>query len=125
MGHTLAGWTGTALASVGFTLCGLAVVATSGLLALAGAAVLLLALLTTWLLHLAGWGKPGGPRPAGLRHWRAKDPTARAGHTDCLGCRLAGRSGRTAAAGTPALPLPSRPSHGDTPALEPYAVSEP
>ncbi|MFF3883707.1 HGxxPAAW family protein [Streptomyces sp. NPDC001914] len=91
LGHTVAGWTGTGLAALGFGLCGFAMVRSSGLLALAGAAVLALALLTTWALHLAGWGKPSGPRPAAQWDWRVRDVTARDGHDDCLGCRLAGR----------------------------------
>jgi|SRR5690242_2067098 hypothetical protein len=91
LGHTVAGWSGAGIAVPGFGLCGLAMVKASGLLALGGAGVLVLALLTTWMLHLAGWGKPGGPRPAAQWDWRVKDLAARDGHADCLGCRLAGR----------------------------------
>ncbi|MET7986887.1 HGxxPAAW family protein [Streptomyces sp. NPDC005281] len=91
LGHTVAGWSGAGIATLGFGLCGLAVVTASGLLALAGAAMLALALLTTWVLHLLGWGKPSGPRPAAQWDWRVRDLTARDGHTECLGCRLAGR----------------------------------
>ncbi|WP_327188151.1 HGxxPAAW family protein [Streptomyces sp. NBC_01334] len=91
MGHTVAGWTGMGITSLGFGLCGLGVIAASGRLLLAGAAVLILALLATWMLHLAGWGKPSGPRPAAQWDWRVRDLSARNGHTDCLGCRLAGR----------------------------------
>ncbi|MFJ5777068.1 HGxxPAAW family protein [Streptomyces sp. NPDC093094] len=107
MGHTLAGWTGVAVASAGSALCGLGVVAVSGPLVLTGTAVLLLALLVTWALHLAGWGKPPGPRPAGQRHWRVKDPIARGGHPGCLGCRLAGRRGHAPALARPTPPVPS------------------
>ncbi|MEU6272081.1 HGxxPAAW family protein [Streptomyces populi] len=91
LGHTVAGWSGAGVAVLGFGLCGLAVVKASGLLALGGAGVLVLALLTTWMLHLAGRGKPSGPRPAAQWDWRVKDLAARDGHADCLGCRLAGR----------------------------------
>lgn len=91
LGHTAAGWTGTGIASAGFGLCGLALIAGSAVLLLAGVGILLLAVLITWMLHLAGWGKPSGPRPADQWDWRVKDLTARGGHADCLGCRLAGR----------------------------------
>ncbi|MEV0185307.1 HGxxPAAW family protein [Streptomyces sp. NPDC050625] len=91
MGHTVAGWTGMGIATLGFGLCGLGAVAVSGLLVLAGVAVLSLALLTTWMLHLAGWGKPTGPRPVSQWDWRVRDLSVRDGHPDCLGCRLAGR----------------------------------
>ncbi|MGW2822925.1 HGxxPAAW family protein [Streptomyces sp. NPDC001443] len=86
LGHTVAGWSGAGIAVLGFGLCGLAMVRASGLLALGGVAVL-----TTWMLHLAGWGKPSGPRPVAEWDWRVRDRTARGGHADCLGCRLAGR----------------------------------
>ncbi|MFF3446301.1 HGxxPAAW family protein [Streptomyces sp. NPDC002667] len=91
LGHTVAGWTGAGIATLGFGLCGFAVVTASGLLALAGAAVLVLALLSTWALHLAGWGKPSGPRPADQWDWRVRDLAARDGHADCAACRLAAR----------------------------------
>nr|WP_107909017.1 HGxxPAAW family protein [Streptomyces chartreusis] len=91
LGHTVAGWTGTAIASVGFVLCGLSVIVTSGLLVVSGIAVIVLAAVITWILHLAGWGKPSGPRPVDQWDWRVKDLTARSGHPGCLGCRLAGR----------------------------------
>nr|WP_252981294.1 HGxxPAAW family protein [Streptomyces chartreusis] len=91
LGHTVAGWTGTAIASVGFVLCGLSVIVTSGLLVATGIAVIVLAAVVTWILHLAGWGKPGGPRPVDQWDWRVKDLAARSGHPGCLGCRLAGR----------------------------------
>ncbi|AWT40923.1 MULTISPECIES: HGxxPAAW family protein [Streptomyces] len=106
MGHTAAGWTGTAVATLGSSLCGLGLVTVSRPLLYAGAGVLLLALLVTWALHLAGWGKPSGPRPVEQWHWRVRDTGARAGHPGCLGCRLAGRSGarqtRPVAVRTPA-----------------------
>lgn len=95
LGHTLAGWTGMAVGTLGSAVCGLGVITASGTLALVGAGLLLVALLITWALHLAGWGKPSGPRPAEQWDWRVRDTGARAGHPDCLGCRLAGRHGRT------------------------------
>lgn len=58
MGHTVAGWTGTATAVVGCTVLGVAVAAVSLPVALAGTGLTLGAALLTWLLHLAGWGKP-------------------------------------------------------------------
>ncbi|MER6425366.1 HGxxPAAW family protein [Streptomyces sp. NPDC001137] len=91
LGHTVAGWTGTAVALVGFCVAGLGVIAVSAALVISGAAVIALAAVITWLLHLAGWGKPSGPRPADQWHWRVKDLGARQGHPNCLGCRMAGR----------------------------------
>ncbi|MET9613681.1 HGxxPAAW family protein [Kitasatospora indigofera] len=113
MGHTVAGWTGSALTIAGSTVLGLAFVAGSPAGVGAGGAILVLAALTTWLLHLSGWGKPTGPRPAGRRDWRTRDTAARQGHPDCLGCRLAGRRPRTG----PVL----RPQAGPAPAANPRA----
>jgi hypothetical protein len=89
LGHTVAGWTGTTIAILGSTVCGLGVVAASAALILVGVAILALAALATWMLHLTGWGKPSGPRPPGQRDWRVKDLEARYGHPNCLGCRIA------------------------------------
>ncbi|MFH9607738.1 HGxxPAAW family protein [Streptomyces sp. NPDC017448] len=94
LGHTVAGWAGTGAAVTGLALTGVAVVAVSVPLALAGAGVTLGAAVLTWLLHLAGWGKPSGPRPESEWPWRVRDTAARQGHPDCLGCRLAGRGAR-------------------------------
>ncbi|MFJ1708948.1 HGxxPAAW family protein [Kitasatospora sp. NPDC088346] len=97
MGHTVAGWTGSAIALSGFTIAGVAMCAGSvpgiglGTVLVAAGAV------TTWLLHLAGWGKPSGPRPEAQWDWRVRDTMA--GHADCLGCRLAGRGRRAGAPG--------------------------
>ncbi|MEU0008040.1 HGxxPAAW family protein [Streptomyces sp. NPDC006314] len=91
MGHTVAGWTGTGVAVTGFTICGLGMITVSTSLILAGVATLALAVLITWVLHLAGWGKPSGPRPADQWDWRVKDLAARHGHPHCVGCRIAGR----------------------------------
>ncbi|MCX5195167.1 hypothetical protein OOK31_14870 [Streptomyces sp. NBC_00249] len=108
-GHTVAGWTGTALALVGFTGAGLGVVAawTPGIWL--GLAVVALSGLVTWLLHLAGWGKPTGPRPVAEWDWRVRDSSARAGHADCLGCRISGPR-RAAAAALPARSAASLPA---------------
>jgi hypothetical protein len=98
LGHTVAGWTGTAIGLVGLCVTGLSVVAVSLPLALAGAAILGTAVVVTWVLHLAGWGKPGGPRPAEEWSWKVRDASARYGHPDCVGCRLAGRGSARSAA---------------------------
>ncbi|MFI8211313.1 HGxxPAAW family protein [Streptomyces werraensis] len=95
-GHTVAGWTGCGIALAGTALLGAGVCTVSGPLLAAGAAVDVLALLVTWVLHLAGWGKPSGPRPREEWSWRVRDSGARAGHAECLGCRWAGRRGGTA-----------------------------
>ncbi|WP_031013902.1 HGxxPAAW family protein [Streptomyces sp. NRRL F-5727] len=114
LGHTLAGWTGTALATLGCAALGAALCLGSARTAAAGAALLVAAALTTWLLHLAGWGKPSGPRPAAQWDWRVRDATARTGHPDCLGCRIAGRRvpARPAAlaAAPPAARRPTAPA---------------
>ncbi|MGW2281910.1 HGxxPAAW family protein [Streptomyces sp. NPDC001770] len=103
LGHTLAGWTGTALAIVGAAGAGAAVCVASPSGVLLAGAVTVAAGVVTWLLHLAGWGKPGGPRPAEEWSWRVRDTRARAGHPDCLGCRMAGR--RAARTGEAAVPV--------------------
>ncbi|MFB7368931.1 HGxxPAAW family protein [Streptomyces sp. NPDC056222] len=92
MGHTVAGWTGTGIATAGCTAMGVAFAARSTMGLALGGAVVALAALTTWFLHLAGWGKATGPRPVDQQHWRVRDTAARRGHPDCLGCRLAGRN---------------------------------
>lgn len=102
LGHTVAGWTGTAIALIGFTAMGLAVVLASPAVAVCGGLVMVLSILVTWMLHVAGWGKPTGPRPAIEWSWRVRDLGARQGHPHCLGCRLAGRTGAPAAAIIPA-----------------------
>ncbi|MET7683266.1 HGxxPAAW family protein [Streptomyces sp. NPDC005423] len=91
LGHTVAGWTGMAVATLGSGLCGLGLIMVSGPLLYVGVGVLALALLVTWSLHLGGWGKASGPRPAEQWDWRVRDTGAKAGHSDCLACRLAGR----------------------------------
>ncbi|MFD0397402.1 HGxxPAAW family protein [Kitasatospora sp. NPDC127121] len=92
MGHTIAGWTGSVIAILGFTVAGAALVLGSAAGLWAGGILTALGALASWLLHLAGWGKPTGPRPPAHRHWRTPDPAGRQGHPHCLGCRLAGRT---------------------------------
>ncbi|MFJ3137119.1 HGxxPAAW family protein [Streptomyces sp. NPDC102359] len=90
-GHTVAGWTGCGIAVTGTAVLGAGLCTGSGPLLVAGAVVVAVALLVTWGLHLAGWGKPSGPRPREQWDWRVRDTGARAGHPRCVGCRLAGR----------------------------------
>ncbi|WP_330328624.1 hypothetical protein OHS33_01975 [Streptomyces sp. NBC_00536] len=103
MGHTVAGWTGTVVAVLGSTVTGGALCLgwTPGLWL--GLALLVLSVLATWVLHLAGWGKPSGPRPHSQRDWRVRDTAAHAGHAQCVGCRVAAR-GVPGPAAAPALP---------------------
>ncbi|WP_216591846.1 HGxxPAAW family protein, partial [Streptomyces brasiliscabiei] len=101
-GHTVAGWTGTAIGTVGSTALGLGVCGWAPGFVL-GAVICVLAILVTWGLHLGGWGKPPGPRPRDQWSPRVRDLSARGGHADCLGCRLAGR--RRAPAPLPAASL--------------------
>ncbi|WEH19625.1 HGxxPAAW family protein [Streptomyces sp. VNUA24] len=108
-GHTVAGWTGTAIGTTGSALLGLGVCGwTPGFVL--GAAVSALALLVTWGLHLVGWGKPPGPRPRDQWSLRVRDRSARGGHPECLGCRLAGR--RRTPAPLPAVPGPAGSPEG-------------
>ncbi|MFI6857381.1 HGxxPAAW family protein [Streptomyces sp. NPDC050416] len=97
-GHTVAGWVGTGIGSVGAVVAGAGVCFVSGVLIAGGLAIGVVGLLVTWALHLAGWGKGPGIRPREEWGWRVRDSGARAGHDECLGCRLAGR-GRTAGSG--------------------------
>ncbi|MFJ8539187.1 HGxxPAAW family protein [Streptomyces sp. NPDC093591] len=96
-GHTVAGWTGTAIATVGSAVLGAGICVDSAALMVGGLGILAASVLVTWALHLSGWGKPPGVRPRGQWPMGARDLTARDGHVDCWGCRLAGR-GRGAAA---------------------------
>ncbi|MFL1906019.1 HGxxPAAW family protein [Streptomyces tauricus] len=116
-GHTLAGWTGCAVAVLGLSTAGAGMCLGSGPALWSGVGITGLGVLVTWGLHLAGWGKPSGIRPPAERSWRVRDPAARAGHPDCLGCRLAGRGrGRAHRRGRVAVPdvtegvLPISPS---------------
>ncbi|MFJ4083827.1 HGxxPAAW family protein [Streptomyces iakyrus] len=102
-GHTVAGWVGFGIASVGAGVAGLGVVAVSGVLIAGGLAIGVVSLLVTWALHLAGWGKGPGLRPRADWGWRVRDSAAPGGHAECLACRLAGR-GRGARAVVPVMP---------------------
>ncbi|MGW6924802.1 HGxxPAAW family protein [Streptomyces sp. NPDC054950] len=99
LGHTVAGWTGTFIAVAGFGIAGIGVIAASPFVIAAGAATVALAAGVTWVLHLAGWGKPTGPRPDDQWDWRVRDLSARGGHPHCLGCRMAGRRPATVVEG--------------------------
>ncbi|MFG2710841.1 HGxxPAAW family protein [Streptomyces goshikiensis] len=105
LGHTVAGWTGTTLALLGCAGAGLALCAgwTPGIWA--GLGLVAAAGLVTWPLHLAGWGKPSGPRPASEWDWRTRDAAARTGHANCLGCRAGGARRAPAALETAAPPI--------------------
>ncbi|QIY61420.2 HGxxPAAW family protein [Streptomyces sp. RPA4-2] len=102
LGHTVAGWAGTTIAVTGCAVTAVALAAGSSTGLWLGGAVVVLAALTTWLLHLAGWGKATGPRPVAEQHWRVRDTPTRRGHPDCLGCRMAGRGPAGAPSATPA-----------------------
>ncbi|WP_330345001.1 hypothetical protein OHA09_18900 [Streptomyces longwoodensis] len=96
-GHTVAGWTGVAIATVGTSVMGVGVCTVSPFALVLGGVIDVLALLVTWALHLSGWGKPPGIRPRAQWSMRVRDPHAREGHPECLGCRLAGRGREHAA----------------------------
>ncbi|MFF3713299.1 HGxxPAAW family protein [Streptomyces phaeochromogenes] len=98
-GHTVAGWTGCAVAVVGTSVAGVGMCLGSAAGIWLGLGVVGLSVLVTWGLHLAGWGKPPGIRPVAERGMRVRDRGARAGHPACVGCRLAGR-GRSVSAST-------------------------
>ncbi|MEW2524764.1 HGxxPAAW family protein [Streptomyces sp. NPDC047071] len=100
-GHTIAGWTGCAVGTVGALIAGVGITGWRPGIWL-GLGVMALAVFVTWFLHLAGWGKGPGPRPASQRPMRLRDSTARAGHPGCVGCRLAGR--RSVAPGAAVAP---------------------
>jgi hypothetical protein len=97
-GHTVAGWTGFAVAIVGSAVLGLGMIMVSALVLAGGLAIVVVSVLVTWALHLTGWGKPPGRRPRAEWGMRVRDSSARDGHPGCVGCRLAGRGrvGRTA-----------------------------
>ncbi|MFG2378739.1 HGxxPAAW family protein [Streptomyces sp. NPDC048504] len=90
-GHTVAGWTGFGIATVGSTVAGVGVCTVSALLIAGGLGIVVVSVLVTWALHLTGWGKPPGRRDREQWGMRVRDPSARAGHAGCVGCRLAGR----------------------------------
>ncbi|CAM5737864.1 hypothetical protein SALBM311S_03739 [Streptomyces alboniger] len=99
-GHTVAGWTGFGIATVGTAVLGLGVCVASAPFLLAGTAIDLVGLLVAWALHLTGWGKAPGTRPRAQWGMRVRDTGARAGHPGCVGCRLAGRGVRRTATAT-------------------------
>ncbi|WKX68637.1 HGxxPAAW family protein [Streptomyces sp. XD-27] len=116
-GHTVAGWIGCAIGTVGAAVTGLGMCGWRPGIWL-GLGVMASAVLVTWGLHLAGWGKPPGPRPADQWGLQVRDRAARDGHAGCLGCRLAGRRGvpvPTQAAPQPAVTT-SHTSHTGAPA---------
>ncbi|MEU8273647.1 HGxxPAAW family protein [Microbispora bryophytorum] len=103
LGHTVAGWTGCVVALCGCATVGVSMCSASSLGVWLGIGVIVLSGLATWALHLAGWGKPSGPRPPEQWNWRVKDPMT--GHGDCLACRLAARPrGRGDEPGTEGAP---------------------
>ncbi|MFJ7990238.1 HGxxPAAW family protein [Streptomyces sp. NPDC096351] len=115
LGHTLAGWTGTTVAGLGSAVAGAGICLGLAPALWLGAALVVLAAAITWGLHLAGWGKPSGPRPADQWDWRVRDTTARRGHPDCLGCRLAGRRTPATARDAAAPRTGPRPAPNPTP----------
>lgn len=90
-GHTVAGWTGFGIATVGTTVAGVGVCAVSAPLIGLGLGIAVVAVLVTWVLHLNGWGKAPGRRYRAEWGMRVRDPSARGGHAGCVACRLAGR----------------------------------
>jgi len=93
-GHTVAGWTGFGIATVGTSVAGLGMCTVSGAVIAGGLVITAVSVLVTWALHLRGWGKPPGRRPREEWGMRVRDSSAREGHSGCVGCRLAGRGGR-------------------------------
>ncbi|MEU2064388.1 HGxxPAAW family protein [Streptomyces sp. NPDC013455] len=114
-GHTVAGWTGVGIATVGGSVAGLGVCTASLPVVAAGLAVVAASVLVTWVLHLSGWGKPPGVRPRDQWGMRVRDSGAREGHDGCVGCRLAGRGRRTEGPGPASVP--------DAVAAEPVPVA--
>ncbi|MEU6373969.1 HGxxPAAW family protein [Streptomyces sp. NPDC046909] len=114
-GHTVAGWTGFAVATAGSVVLGLGVVMVSALVVAGGLAVVAGSVLVTWVLHLSGWGKAPGRRPREQWGWRTRDLSAREGHPGCVGCRLAGRGrGRVRESGVVVTAVPSAPAAAET-----------
>ncbi|MEU9386088.1 HGxxPAAW family protein [Streptomyces sp. NPDC048279] len=93
-GHTVAGWTGTAIATAGSGLLGWGVCAVSVPALVAGGAVTAVSVLVTWYLHLAGWGKPPGPRPRPQWALGVRDTAARDGPAPCTTASPRSSSGR-------------------------------
>ncbi|MEV0219357.1 HGxxPAAW family protein [Streptomyces sp. NPDC050704] len=122
-GHTVAGWTGFAIAVIGTSVAGLGMTVGPSAGIWLGLAVVGLSALVTWGLHLSGWGKPPGIRPVAERGWRVRDRAARDGHAGCVGCRLAGRGRRPVRAS--AVVLSSEQSTVSQPVVSKSAVSQP
>lgn len=116
-GHTIAGWTGFGIATIGAAVLGLGVCLVSAPLIVGGSAIGVVSLVITWALHLTGWGKPPGRRPREQWGMRVRDPQAREGHPGCLGCRLAGRGQREA---IPEVVAVSATSGGESIRLSPF-----
>ncbi|WP_225099885.1 HGxxPAAW family protein [Streptomyces sp. CoH27] len=104
-GHTIAGWTGFGIATVGGAVMGLGVCTASLPVVGGGSGVVVLSVFVTWFLHLSGWGKPPGVRPREEWGMRVRDVRAREGHPGCVSCRLAGR-GRRVSGVVPAESIP-------------------
>ncbi|MFH0521773.1 HGxxPAAW family protein [Streptomyces sp. M41] len=117
-GHTVAGWTGCAIATVGAAVAGTGICLVSAAWIAGGLAIGVVSVLVTWALHLTGWGKGPGPRPRDQWGMRVRDASAWGGHAQCWGCRLAGRGRRGPAAAArevaPAVgggePVPEQPA---------------
>lgn len=103
------------IATVGAGVVGAGICTVSAVLIGGGLAVLAVSVLVTWVLHLAGWGKPPGLRPRSQWPMGVRDPQARQGHAGCVGCRLAGR-GRSAVTESAPVPVGGEP--------EPAAATE-
>ncbi|GAA3988928.1 HGxxPAAW family protein [Streptomyces plumbiresistens] len=113
-GHTVAGWGGFGVASIGTAVVGTGVCLVSAPLLVGGLAIVVVSLLGTWTLHLTGWGKPPGRRPRAEWGMRVRDLSARGGHPGCVGCRMAGRGvRRTAAADPPVVVAVAAPVGGE------------
>ncbi|MEW2396610.1 HGxxPAAW family protein [Streptomyces sp. NPDC046862] len=102
-GHTVAGWTGFGIATVGAAVAGLGMCTGSTVELWGGIAGVGVSVIVTWVLHLAGWGKAPGTRPADQWGMRVRDLSARKGHPGCVGCRLAGRWPTESVAVVPAV----------------------
>ncbi|MFF7967170.1 HGxxPAAW family protein [Streptomyces sp. NPDC007903] len=108
-GHTIAGWTGCAIATLGSGVVGAGVCTGSVPALVVGGVLVVVSVLVTWALHLTGWGKPPGVRPR--EEWRlgVRDTQARGGHAGCVGCALAGRRPASAPVVTRAESIPLSP----------------
>ncbi|MFE7276026.1 HGxxPAAW family protein [Streptomyces sp. NPDC057623] len=104
-GHTVAGWTGTAIATIGSAVVGAGICMVSAGLITGGLGIVAVSVLVTWTLHLSGWGKPPGVRPRGQWRMGARDLSARDGHAECWSCRLAGRGRLAAATASEVVPV--------------------